>query len=150
MSGRNALFEISGNSVAGAAQGVVGKPVGGLNEYDRFTVYASLVGAVGGTLDVYVQRKLKADLWVDWIHFTQLAGGAASVAYCVSDVDMRTGDVPVVVGGTNDAGVGAPALANSTVAPGHPGDVVRVLAVAGAGAAAAAVTVRIEAQRPNW
>lgn len=137
---------ISGNSPAGAAQAVVGKAVGGLADYPHLTVHAELVGAAGGTLDVYLQRKVNTNEWQDWIHFPQLAAGAAAVKYAAAVQHAST--APVVVGETNDAGTtGAPALAANTVAPGHPGDTVRVLAVAGAGAAAAAVKVSIIARR---
>ncbi len=133
---------ISGNSPAGAAQAVVGAAVEGLSAFERFVVHAELVGATGGTLDVYLQRKIGPDEWQDWIHFPQLASGAAAVKYAAADVPNTA--TPIVVGETNDAGTtGAPALAVNTVAPGHPGDAVRCLAVAGAGAAAAAVRIHI-------
>lgn len=141
------VFSIAGNSPAGAATAVVGKPVTGLDEYDDFVVLARLIGAVGGTLDVYLQRKLATDVWVDWIHFPQLAGGAAAVKYSAAALPPATA-APTVVGVTDDIGTtGAPALAANVIAPGHPGQTVRCIAVAGGGAAAAAVDIKILARR---
>lgn len=148
MSGRSAAFIISGNSPAGAAQAVVGKPIGGLESYDRFTVHAELIGAVGGTLDVYLQREMGDGEWADWIHFPQLLAGAAAVKYAAAD--CPTTATCVAVGETDAAGTaGAPALAANTVAPGHPGSRVRCLAVAGGGAAAAAVKITVRGSRTD-
>lgn len=152
MSGLVKTFQISGNSPAGAAQAVVGKPVGGLGEYSRFTVHAEIAGVAGGALDIYLQRKVAAGEWQDWIHFPQLASGAGGFKYAAAD--HTNGTTPIVVGETDEAGTtGAPALAANTVAPGHPGDMVRALAVAAGGAAAGAgtnVKITILAARAGW
>lgn len=134
---------ITGTSPAAAGQAVVGKPVADLELYGLFTVHAQLVGATGGTLDVYLQRKINTNEWQDWVHFPQLGGGAAAVKYCVA-APVPQGASPVVVGQTADDGTtGAPALAANTVAPGHLGYEVRCLAVAGSGTSAGAA-VKIE------
>lgn len=150
MSGRIKSFVLQGTTPNAAGQAKVGAPIGGLEEYDNFTVHAELLGATGGTLDVYVQRRLNTGEWQDWIHFPQLAGSAAAIKYAASQQMAAT--APVVVGETADDGTtGAPALAANTVAPGHPGDQVRLLAVAGVGTSAgAAIRVTISAVRRGW
>src|SRR6478752_742023 len=64
-----------------AASTVVGAQLSGLGDYPFIRVDAELVGAVGGTLDIYLQRLIKPGAWTDWLHFAQLAAGAAVVRY---------------------------------------------------------------------
>lgn len=147
----NQTKRITGTTPAAAGQAVVGTVAGGLSDFDSVEVFADLVGATGGALDVYLQRKVASGVWVDWIHFPQLAAGAAAVRYSASS-RQATGTAPVVVGKSGDAGTGggdgAPALAANTVVPGHPGDAVRVVAVAGASTSAgAAINVYVTGVR---
>lgn len=151
MSGKLATLKISGTSPAAAGQAVVGKAIGGLEEYDDFVICAQLVGATGGVLDVYLQRKIDTDVWVDWAHFTQLTNGNAAVKYVVAALPPAT-SAPVAVGVTKDDGTtGAPALAANAIVAGHPGGNVRCVCVAGAGTSAGAlVDIRIMAHRTNF
>lgn len=131
---------ISQTSPAEASTVVATTTVAGLEHYDWIAVEADLVGAAGGTLDVYVQRKLAANLWRDWIHFPQLAAGSAAVKYSVQS--GSTNDIYPVGGGT-DAAPGV-ALAVDTAVGGHPGTELRVVFVAGAGTSeGAAQTIRV-------
>lgn len=134
---------VTGTSPSAASTAVLGT-FRGLTRWDAFTVVAELQGATGGTLNVYLQRKVADDVWSDWVSFTQLAGGAAAVKYAVCpalDNTIR------VVGGGSDA-TPAPVLAAGTCVGGHPGDTVRVVLVAGVGTSAGTTqTVRIYAQR---
>ena len=140
------LFTISDTTPATAVT-AVGDTVGSLLPFDWFTVDAALVGATGGTLDVYLQRKIDTDLWADWLHFPQLSAGAAAVKYSAMSGSDKTIHV---VGNTNDAGTGAPALAVNTFLGGHPGQFVRAVYVAGASTSAgAAVVIRITGWRGN-
>lgn len=137
------VFRIEDTSPA-AAGTAVGSKVAGLEKFDWFMVDAQLVGATGGTLDVYLQRKIADDLWADWLHFPQLAAGGAAVRYSAqsgTDKDI------VVVGGGTDASPG-PALAANTFVGGCPGTAVRAVYVAGASTSAgAAVNIQITGRR---
>lgn len=107
-----------------------------LRNADRLVIDASLVGATGGTLDVYIQRRVAADTWRDWIHFPQLAAAAAAIRYTAT----VTGDEAtalVVVGQGTDAAPGV-ALAANTVVNCIPGDAIRFVFVAGASTSAGA------------
>lgn len=131
---------ITATSPASASTAVAVATVPGLEKFDWFAIEADLAGATGGTLDVYVQRRLANNLWRDWIHFPQLAAGAAAVKYSVQSGSTTT---ITVVGGGTDASPGV-ALAVNTALGGHPGSELRVVFVAGASTSAgAAQTVRV-------
>lgn len=131
---------ITATSPASASTAVASGTIEGLDRFDWIAIEADLQGATGGTLDVYVQRKLGANLWRDWLHFAQLSAGAAAVKYSVqsgSDNDIYT------VGGGTDASPGV-ALAADSFVGGHPGTELRVVFVAGTSTSAgAAQTVRV-------
>lgn len=117
-----------------------------LDGYVSLTVVAKLVGATGGTLDVYVQTSPDQGVtWVDYAHFPQLASGAAAIKYAFAAGQGTPSAAPVVVGINT-----APALAANTVVGGGWGDRIRLLMVAGSGTTVgAAVNVTISAQKPN-
>jgi hypothetical protein len=102
-------------------------------------VEAQLVGATGGTLDVWLQRKVGPNLWVDWVHFAQLAAGASALHYSfvVKNTATAAGALTAVTTTGTDA---SPAVGSGTglITNGHPGDAVRVVFVAGAGTSAGA------------
>lgn len=131
---------ITDTSPASASTAVSAATVSGLERFDWIAIEADLEGATGGTLDVYLQRKLGDDLWRDWLHFPQLSSGAAAVKYSAqsgSNTDI------VVVGGGTDSSPGV-ALAADTLVGGHPGTEIRAVYVAGASTSAgAAQTIRI-------
>lgn len=135
------LFTITGNSPATASTAVVGSAVNGLGRFDQLFIDAALVGATGGTLDVYLQRKITDNLWADWLHFAQLSAGAAAVKYALT-VERAVSSI-VTVGNSADASFTL-ALAAGAFAGGIPDTSVRCVAVAGSGTSvAAAVTIRI-------
>lgn len=105
-----------------------------LRRAEVLVVDAVLIGGTGGTLDVYLQRKLAADSWVDWVHFPQVSAGA-TVRYSFA-VTGRGASI-VAVGGGTDAAPGV-ALAANTVVDVIPGDDVRIVMVAGGGTSAGA------------
>lgn len=123
---------------------VIGPAVGGAEEATRVTVDAYLVGATGGTLDVYIQRELSVgvDNWADWIHFTQVAAGGAAVNYTI-DCAQCAEAVPIAVG-TGTASTTAHALAAGKVAASLPNGRVRMVLVTGASTSSAVTpTVRL-------
>ncbi len=144
------VLSITGTSPAAAGQAALAAKAVGLDQFDSFFVTALLVGATGGTLDVYLQRRVTDDgsVWADWIHFPQLAAAAGAVKYAAASMPPAAATT-TVIGTTADNGTsGAPALAANTVVAGHPGDQVRVVCVAGVSTSAgAAVTVHIRGVR---
>lgn len=144
-------FSITGTSPAAAGQAALAIKATGLDQFDSFFITALLVGATGGTLDVYLQRRVTDDgtVWADWVHFPQLLAGATAIKYSAASLPPAAATA-TVIGTTADNGTtGAPALAVNTVVAGHPGDQVRVVCVAGASTSAgAAVTVHIKGWRP--
>jgi hypothetical protein len=150
MTVRAKTWPITGTSPAAAGQAAVGSAVAGLDQYDSFFITAALVGATGGTLDVYLQRRVKDDgtVWADWIHFPQLASGASAIKYNASSMPPAAATCTVIGTTANDGTTGAPALAANTVVAGHPGDSVRCVCVAGASTTVgAAVTIYIKGVR---
>jgi hypothetical protein len=93
-----------------------------------------LTAGTGGTLDVYLQRKLGSNSWADWIHFPQLTA-AQSKKYSLAITG--TGTSIVEVGQGTDA-TPSVALAANTAVNVIPGDEVRVVFVAGASTSAGA------------
>ena len=130
-------FVITGDSPDAAGRAVVGKAIGGLGKFDHIPIPAELEGATGGTLDVYLQANVGANKWVDVAHFPQLADGAAAIKYSAT-MEHGVTAAPVVVGiSADDPDTGAaPVLAANTVVPGHPGELLRCVAVAGGGTSA--------------
>lgn len=128
------VFTLTGSSSASASTTTIVTTLGAsLLGYDWFSIDATLTGATGGTLDVYIQRKVTDNVWVDWIHFPQIAGGGSGKYSAMSGADKTIHAVAI---GT-DAGHGTPALAANTVVGGHPGSTVRVVTVTGAGVSVA-------------
>jgi hypothetical protein len=115
--------------------------VGGLSYFDAITIVATIQGATGGTLDIYLQTsydvtpELPADslarVWYDYAHYQQLADGASPLNI-VWHVDRST---PVTAETSVGTGLN-PALGVSTVNGGAWGDLMRVLFVPGAGTTA--------------
>jgi prepilin-type processing-associated H-X9-DG protein len=114
-----------------------GDIIEGLELYDWFTIDAALVGATGGTLDIYLQR-LVGSTWVDWFHFTQLTAGAAAVRYTIDSKSSKSDGLCTVGSGT------APAITATLFSCAHPGNTIRALYVAGASTTVgAAVSITI-------
>lgn len=101
---------------------------------DKLVIDATLIGGTGGTLDVYLQRKLATNSWADWVHFPQIAAGVTK-RYSLAITGEGTSIVEV--GGGTDAAPGVALAANAAVNI-IPGGDVRVVFVAGAGTSAGA------------
>jgi hypothetical protein len=139
----------SSQPVAGSDSGVpAGVAAYNLDDYPNLTFFASLKGATGGTLDVYVQQSPdEGASWYDMIHFQQLLAGAAAVSYSatVGNRFMGASDAPVAVG----SGL-VPALASGVVVQGIGADRLRLVMVAGVSTTVgAAVNVVVSATRPR-
>lgn len=129
------VFTIAETTPA-AAGTVVGGVVSGLGNYQFVRIDAALVGATGGTLDVYLQRLIKPAAWSDWIHFAQLAAGAAAVNY--SAIAWHGLSTTITTSNRGTDATPSVSLAAATFLGGHPGDVVRAVYVAGASTSAGA------------
>lgn len=133
-------------AVANAGNFLPAGVAGPLDDYDAIDVVAELVGATGGTLDVYLQTSLDGGLnWFDSIHFTQLASGGAAVVYrtSITHLAQPTSAAPVAVGKNL-----SPALAAATAVQGGWGNRARLVMVAGSGTSVgAAIKVTIAGQR---
>lgn len=132
------LHTISDTSPA-AASTAAGDILLGLGRYDALQITAELVGATGGTLDVYLQTSPDGGTsWYDYIHFPQLAAAASAVKYMVNVPQAGATGITVVGKDTT------PALAANTVVGGSWGDRLRPLYVAGASTSAgAAVLIQV-------
>lgn len=146
-SSRVAIFKFTGTSPAAAGVGAIDDPVDRLDSYDEFVVYADLVGATGGTLDIRLQQDLEpggptpGNVWRDWLAITQLAAGAAAIKRAAAATDRNLPTVTVGDGTT-------PALAATDGNIGRIASRVRVVATAGASTSAgAAVTVWLICRR---
>lgn len=134
------IGSISQTSPSSASTVVSTASISGLQSFDEIQIEAILTQATGGTLDVYLQRKLISDLWADYAHFTQLAAGSTVFKY--SARSTSAGGITVVGGGT-DASPGV-VLAANTILSGHPGTDLRAVFVAGASTSAGATqTIRV-------
>lgn len=143
------LSVISDTSPA-AASTVVGTIIGGLQDFDSFRIDATLTGATGGVLDVYLQRELATNVWADWLHYTQISAAAAAVSITAfAGPTVVSADLVALttigIGTTASPGV---ALAAGKFIGGHPGGRIRAVYVAGASTSAgAAQVIRISAWR---
>lgn len=131
---------ISDTSPAAVGTAVSAVSVQRLEAFSDIIVVATLIGATGDTLDVYLQRELATNVWADWVHFAQVGAGAGAASYVIHP--DRTNTITATgVGTTAAPGV---ALAVNTCAGGHPGSVVRAVYVAAASTSAGATqTIRI-------
>jgi hypothetical protein len=145
-------FRITGTSPATAVTAVIGSVVRGLHDFDWFAIDAIIIGGTSGTTDVTLQRKIQAlsdgtavDVWVDWLHFPQVAAGVTTKFSAQSAASTT-----IVTVGTQAASPGTTAatLAANTFVGGHPGAELRALATSGVGIAAGATqTIYISAWR---
>ena len=130
---------LSDTSPAAASSAAGTSRAYGLADCDSITVVGSLVGATGGTLDVYIQTSHDGGTtWFDWAHFAQLASGAAAIKQ--SFHQGRDSNASVTTVGT----AATPALAASTVVGGGWGDMMRLAFTAGVGTSVGAtISVQI-------
>ena len=124
-----------------AATGTVAKdPVGGLGKFDFITIDATIQGATGDTLDIYLQRELGqpgSDIWADWYHYTQLAAAAAASSVTINSYMATAASYPVTIGIGTASAPGVALAVGSLVTP-TPGERMRVVFVAGASTSAGA------------
>jgi hypothetical protein len=117
---------------------------GPMQDYDAVDVIAELVGATGGTLDVYLQ--ISPDdgaTFYDVVHWPQLTAGGSAVTYQSPISNATTTTAPTVIG----KGL-VPALAANTVVNGAFSDRMRLIMVAGSSTSAGAVVrVTVAPQR---
>lgn len=141
------LQTLTGTSPAAVGTSEIAR-IGGLAHASCLRIDAALVGATGGTLDIYLQRRIygtniptaSSGIWVDWLHFAQLTAGNAALKYTLWAGDNDPNTTILAVGQmSDDLLTGAPALAAATFTGGLPGDAIRCIAVAGAGTSAGAL-----------
>jgi hypothetical protein len=115
---------------------VQSSPLLGLGDYHSLLIHATLTGATGGPLDVYVQGSADGGTsWVDLVHFAQIAAAAAAAGFIVQLTRAAgSGATPIAVNATSNT----PALAANKVNPGDWGDRLRYVFVAGASTSAGA------------
>lgn len=131
---RRTLFTMTQTCSASASTTVIGTALLGLSEFDWFQISATLIGPTGGTVDVYLQRKIDTDVWQDWVHFPQMAAGVTTRF----SLSAQSTDDIVTVGGGDDATPGV-ALGAGTNLGGHPCLGVRIVSVTGSGVSVGAV-----------
>lgn len=145
MATRDQLFTISDTSPASETT-AIGSTIAGLHDYDWFEIDAVITGDAVGTIDVYLQRQVTTNLWVEWAHFTQVS---ATITKRFSLQPASTNQVYEVGAGT-DSTAGTPVLAAGTFIGGHPGAKVRAVYVAGSGTTTGAQQIiYIRAHRAN-
>lgn len=118
----------------------------GLSTADKLVIDATLLGGTGGTLDVYLQRKVAADTWRDLVHFPQIVAATAKKYTVTINGD---GTSIVDVGGGTDA-VPAPTLAANSLVNCIPGGDVRIVFVSGSGntvGASNSITITAHSER---
>lgn len=133
----------SGTSPAAASTVVAGTLVG-LSQEAVAVIDAQLLGATGGTLDVYIQSSMDADqagggTWYDVIHYTQLAAAAGAIRWIVT-LSRGFNKIAAVPNSANPVS-GTPTLTANTIIPDALGNALRVVLVAGAGTSAGAAIV---------
>lgn len=130
----------SDTSPAAAGTAVSASKAGALQRFGALTIIATLTGATGGTLDVYLQVSPDAGTsWYDYAHYAQISGSAAAVTKVIT-VSRHAQQTSITTIGTDLT----PALAANSVVGGDFGDMMRVLFVAGAGTSAGAVqTIKV-------
>lgn len=127
-------FVLAGTSPASASTAAGTQTVSGLGPANALSIIASLVGATGGTLDIYLQTSYDGGTtWVDFAHFPQLASGAvASVRAWHVTRNLSQTTLTTVGTGTS------PAITANSIVGGCWGDQMRLLFVAGASTSAGA------------
>jgi hypothetical protein len=107
----------------------------GYDAANYITIVAELVGITGGTLDVTIQDSPDGVVWYDYVHFAQLAAGAAAIK---TSYTPALPNAIVTIGKSVDPATPVPVLAAASFRGGHPFRYLRSVAIAGAGASAGA------------
>lgn len=126
---------ITGTTPSAPSTAVVGSAITGLGTFESLDIVATIQGATGGVLDLYLQTSPDGGTtWVDYIHFTQLTVAQAS------STKRTTVSHGVQSAAITAVGTGlTPSLTAGTVVGGAFGDRMRLVAVAGASTTAGAV-----------
>lgn len=147
----SAITAASAGVVDNAANYLPPGVAGPFDDTDGTDIYAELVGATGGTLDVYVQVSPDEGAnFYDAVHFPQLAAGGAAIkyratlAYAQQNTAATQGQ-PIVIGKNL-----TPALVVNTVVPGEGFNRARLLFVAGAGTTAGAAIRVVLCSKRDW
>lgn len=128
--------KIAETSPAAAGTAASTATMGGFDGSDILQVVATLTGATGGTLDVYIVDSFDGGTtWLEVVHFPQLAAAAAARTYTVTQVLDST---ITTVGKAATAAGCVGTLAASAVRPGPWGDQIKVVCVAGVSTSAGA------------
>lgn len=131
--------KIAETSPAAASTVASTATIGGLDGGDIVQVIATLTGATGGTLDVYLVDSFDGGTtWLELCHFPQLADGGAVRTYTTTQVLDST---ITTVGKNTTAATCVGTLAANTVRPGPWGDQVKAVFVAGGGTSVGAAQV---------
>jgi hypothetical protein len=133
------LKKFSATSPASASTAIASPILMGLDAFESVQVIAVLRGGTGGTLDVYIQMSddQEGTTFVDIMHFTQLADGAAATTKMHS-MSRASQSLTQVAVGIGDATTPNVALASGSLLGGEFGAKWRVVFVAGAGTSAGA------------
>lgn len=76
------LLSVTADRTSPAAAGfAVTTPVSGMSQYSSYTLYVTIAGGVGGTLDVVIEQSPDVVDWYEFSRFTQLAAAAAPITY---------------------------------------------------------------------
>jgi hypothetical protein len=141
----------SAGVVDNAANYLAAGVAGPFDDTDGTDVYAELVGATGGTLDVFLQVSPDEGAnFYDAIHFPQLAAGGAAVIYRATlayaqQNTTATQGAPIVIGKNL-----TPLLAVNTVVPGEGFNRARLVFKSGAGTSAGAAIRVVLCSKRDW
>lgn len=134
------VHQIIDTSPASAITAASATVMTGLGKYGSLSIVATLLGATGGTLDVYLQFSPdQGTTWIDYAHYPQLAAAAAS-SVRVWNVSRAAQALTLTTVGSGTS----PALAANAILGGEWGDRLRAVYVAGAGTSVgAAVDIKV-------
>lgn len=134
------LLALSDTSPASASTAVGAGVASGFQDVTSLSIVATLTGATGGVLDVYLQTSFDGGTtWYDYAHWTQISAAAAAV----TKVWHMHRSIAVSTIATIGSG-STPALAANAINGGAWGNAFRLVYVAGASTSAGAVqTVRL-------
>lgn len=133
-------IQLSGQGAGAGAKTNILQVQNGLDDHSTWELTARLVGATGGTLDVYLQTQdYTGGPWSDLAHFPQLASGAAAVAYRAAFKRGNNNSVAAVAPTVVNPTDATPTLAVNTYLPWANGANVRLVVVEGSGVASAPV-----------
>lgn len=113
-----------------------------LHRADMLSIDAIVTAGAGGTLDLYLQRRVAPNVWLDWVHFPQVPAGTTRAFTVIIDGSGNYNNPIVEVGRGTDAAPNVLLAANSvanTIPSLNPNanTEIRLVHVAGAGTSGA-------------